>query len=615
MTRMKFLIPVGLIIFTVLVCFYLPAAAEDKHDGWAWTRKHLNSSWMEWGEKYWPTKPVRGGDYRTASAYYIGLMNPNHWPVNDWVAIGLFYEGLTGFDGRFDQRMCWLMESFEFTSPTTLIMKVRRGATFHDGAEYDAHSVKAVFDWIGNPKNGCWTRLQQKRVKSLEVLDKWTLKWTTHKPWGSFPQGFFSFIISAKALQGDVYIREAKSAANKAKFAEKKAKKAEKKAKKLADKKDPKAEKQAQKAAKLRKKANKLAGISSKAAEKAKGLKSTDIWPVGTGSYMMEEARPGNYLKLKRNPNWWFGQSIGRSDMPYFDSYTITIIPDPAIVLANLRAGKIDTMGVSKSQYHDVKNDPNLRVHQFPNNGVSMLGLNHTKKHLQDIRVRKAISHAIDRKALIAGVYFGLAREARGFWPDNHWAHNPALKPIKFNPELSKRLLKEAGYASGLKLVTLTYNHPDAMTLGVAIKGMLAKVGIEMKLESLEPAAISDRMKNLEYDINFTGDGAMQDPDASAKNHYHPDSSFNRGRSANPKVIELLMQGRFETDDDKRQQIYRKLEEELYKNYEDIWLTWGIGTIAFRKVVQGWNNQMWIDQRTQYSRAHPLWFENGDPKR
>jgi peptide/nickel transport system substrate-binding protein len=166
-----------------------------------------------------------------------------------------------------------------------------------------------------------------------------------------------------------------------------------------------------------------------------------------------------------------------------------------------------------------------------------------------------------------------------------------------------------------LSLVTLTYNLPDAITLAEAIKGMLAQVGINMRVDSLEPVAIIDRMKNLEYDMNFTGDGAMQDPDASAKNHYDPKSSFNMGRSANPKVLELLMAGRFEVDQEKRQKIYRQLEEELYHNYEDVWLTWGIGTIAFRKVVQGWNNDMWIAERTQYSRSHPLWFENGDPKR
>ena len=601
----------GVFFFCLILYPSMIVQAQEKHDGWDWTRKHLTTTWMEWGEKYWPGKPVRGGTFRTASPFYIGLMNPNHWPVNDWVAIGLFYEGLTGFDGKYDQRMCWLQESFEFIDPTTLIMKVRRGVTFHDGSEYDAHAVKAVFDWIGDPKNGCWTRFQQDRIKSLEVLDKWTLKWTTHKPWGSFPQGFFSFMISPRALQGDIYLRQAEAAARKARTAEKKATKAERKAQKLAQKNDPKATKAEKKAAKYRKKAEKLARVAAKAAKKTEGLRSTDQWPVGTASYMMVDTSPGNYLKLKRNPNWWFGRSIGNPDMPYFDYQKITVIPDESIVLANLRAGKLDAMRPSPSQFRIVKNDPNLVVHTYPANTISMLALNHSKKILQDIRVRKAISHAIDRKALIAGIYLGLGREATGFWPDDHWAHNPELQPIVYDVELSKRLLREAGYPDGLELITLNYNTPFANNLGVAIKGMLSKVGINVVLHSLDPSAISDRMKNLEYDMNFTGDPAMQDPDASAKNHYHPLSAFNRGRSRNPKVLELLEIGRHVIDDKERRRVYQQLEEVLYNNYEDVWLTWGIGTQALRKSVQGWNNDMWIDQRTQYSRSHPLWFEKG----
>ncbi|MBW1711233.1 MAG: hypothetical protein JRJ73_15385, partial [Deltaproteobacteria bacterium] len=76
-----------------------------------------------------------------------------------------------------------------------------------------------------------------------------------------------------------------------------------------------------------------------------------DNQAVGTGRFMVEEGRPGNYLKLKRNPNWWFGKSIGLPDMPYFDGWLINVIPDPSVQLANLRAGKIDAMNVDPSQY------------------------------------------------------------------------------------------------------------------------------------------------------------------------------------------------------------------------------------------------------------------------
>ena len=81
---------------------------------------------------------------------------------------------------------------------------------------------------------------------------------------------------------------------------------------------------------------------------------------------MFEEGSPGNYLKLKRNPNWWFGKFIGNPDMPYFDGLHVSIIPDPSVRLANLRAGKLDNMAIDPSQYPMIKNDKSLNVYVYP---------------------------------------------------------------------------------------------------------------------------------------------------------------------------------------------------------------------------------------------------------
>jgi ABC-type transport system substrate-binding protein len=134
---------IGFIVFLIALTagISLPVQAQagtGTHDGWEWTRKNLNPTWMEWGEKYWPTKPVRGGVYKIASSVYIGMMNPNHWPVNDWDSMYLFYESITAYDGQYNQQVTWLMESFEFTSPTTLIMKLQQGVKFHDGTDRNA---------------------------------------------------------------------------------------------------------------------------------------------------------------------------------------------------------------------------------------------------------------------------------------------------------------------------------------------------------------------------------------------------------------------------------------------------------------------------------------------
>jgi peptide/nickel transport system substrate-binding protein len=328
---------------------------------------------------------------------------------------------------------------------------------------------------------------------------------------------------------------------------------------------------------------------------------------------MLEEARPGNFLQVKGNPNWWFGRSIGRPEMPYFDGIKVVVIPDKSIQLANLRAGRIDTMNLSKSQYHMVRNDPNLKIYTSPNNTTTLLGFNQNSGPAKDLRVRQAVSHAIDRRALVAGVQFGLARPASCLYPDDHWAHNSELKPVKYDPELSKRLLAEAGYENGLTMRGVNYNYTEAVTLGEAVKQMLANVGIRWEVEVLDSVAVTDRMRNLEYDLAVTASPYIQDPDASITRTYHPDGGFYFNRNHDPELIALIESGRYEIDHEKRKKIYHRIEDLLYQKYMDVWLFYDVAAIAYRKKVEGWNNKMYIENRTLYTYSHPLWFTDGKP--
>ena len=601
------------LVLILVVGINLPslAAQGDKKQKWVWSKQVPKPDWWKWGREYYPEKPVRGGTLQIAGRRYVGLMNPNHWPVNDWQVINLFYEGRFRFDGEYKQTNPWLAESWEFVSPKVVLVKFKEGIKFHDGTELNAKSIKYQFDWMNDPKNGCWTKGLLKKFKSLEVHDKYTVKWTTHKPWAAFPTGFFGFMISSEALKTDVMLRQAEKLKRQADRAKIKVKKAEKKAERAAREGQKKAKKALFKAKKAREKAEKLESEAALLAEKTKGKKNTDVHPVGTGAYMFDEALAGNYVKAKRNPNWWFGQSIGRPDMPYFDGIKVTVIPDPAIQLANLRAGKIDTMQIDKSQYAMMKRDPSVNIYSFPENSTAGLAFNHVKGPCQDIRVRKAVAHAIDRKALIYGTQFGLGRIASCVYPDDHWAHNPELKPMAYDPELSKRLLVEAGYAEGLTLKGHMGSDTGSQTLAVAVKQMLTKVGINWIYQSLEPAAINDKLRNLEYDLAGLYIPYIQDPHPSMERIYHPDGAFNYGRTNNEKSRRLIEAGEIEVDQQKRQQIYFQFEEVLFANYEDVWLFWQTVTIANRKVLQGFNRDMYVKGRSWYSASHPMWFKNG----
>ena len=539
-------------------------------------------------------------------------MNPNHWPVTDWVAMTHFYGRIVYADGTFKPNFPWVAKSWKYIDPVTAVMAFRKGIQFHDGSTFNADSFKYQLEWIKDKKNGCWSRSYLEPIKSMEVVDEYTLKFHFKRPWAGFMgimQNIPGMPISAEALKKEAALMDMGKVAKSMKIAEKKVAKAQKSADKKGTKKAKSKLKKAQKKlAKLEKKHQKLADLT-------KGAVSLDLHPVGTGAYMLEKGSPGNYLRVKRNPNYWFGKSIGKPDMPYFDGIHTTVIPDPTIQLANLRAGKIDGMGIDKSQYMLVKNDRNLHVIVNPHNSMFGSMFNHTSGPMKDIRIRKAISHAIDRKALIAGTQFGMARIASSMYPGDHWGHNPELKPVSYDPELSKKLLAEAGYPDGLTLKGTFGNTPESQTIATAAKDMFSKVGINWEVEFLESAANTDRLKNLDYDVSALFGAWIWDPDLIASAWYHPDGGFNYGRSTNKRAVELVEAGRKEVDMDKRQKIYWELEKVLYDNYEDAWLWWGMSITAYNKNLQGcaMNNEMAVAGREAYWFSHPFWFKDGKP--
>ena len=509
----------------------LPALAQDR-----------KAPWQVWDYK---TPPVRGGYYRGSATLDVGLLNPNHWPVNDWLVINMFYEKLLITDGSF-RPVPWLAESWTFPDPLTCVMKLRRGVQFSDGEPLNAAAVKFQMEWIADPKNGCWSAGWLKPLKAVDAVDELTVRWSFNEPWGGF-LGIMAnvpgYMISPKIL-----------------------------------KEDP---------------------------------KKADTQPVGTGPYLLEDRSAGSWIKVKRNPNWWFGKSIGQPNMPYFDGVLSTVIPDASVQLANLKAGKLDWMTLSKSQFETVKGDPGLAVYVGPVNHVRGYAFNHSKPPFNDLRVRQAVAYAIDRQAIVAGIEFGMGRVASCMYPDDHWAHNPNLKPWPHDPAHAKQLLKEAGHDKGLTISGYVGTDAQSRARAEAVKGMLADVGITWKVDELAPAAASDRLKNLDYQL-AAGDWTwIYDPDLMASGRHHPTGGFHYGRSKNDAAIALIEKGRREVDIEKRRQIYWDLEKVLYDSCEDVWVLWEMWPSAYRKAVQGYDHEMIVKHKEIWSWSHPLWFKDG----
>ena len=606
------LVMIGFLLFTVF--FVQPVKAEDSkgQSAWIWSENNPKPVWWKWD--YGKNKPMRGGYVRLSSSVYIGLMNPNHFPVLDWRSILEMYEHLINIGGDYRPTTGWLAESYQYIDPLTCSMRIRKNVKFHDGTDLNAESVKYTMDWIKDRKNGAWTRPLLMPLKSVEVLDEYTVRFHFDTPWAAF-LGMMSTvpgaIISKKALEEDSALKLAK--------------KLKKRLERMNDQVIKDEEKVSQSKAEGKSGADKLKVAdknlreSLTALEKeyqrvqaiAKNAKKLDTNPVGTGRYMLEEGRPGNYLKLKRNPNWWFGRTIGQPDMPYPDGIIVMVITDPSVRLANLRAGRIHEMGISSAFYNQLKNDPNFTITSINRNRSVALKFNTQSGPCKDIRIRKAISHAIDRQALVAGITFGQARVSNSLFNPEHWCYNPNLKPVTYDPELSKKLLAEAGYPAGLPITGYVDSDPAWGSLSEAIKSMLADVGVEWKVDMLDQAAATDRMRNLEYDLASGGWSYLKDPDLPATGLYHPDGGFNFGRSNNPEIIKLVLAGRVEMDEGKRQKIYQKLQDKLYETYEDAWLFWPNLITARNKNLLGYDLKLHHTGGDAYWCSHPYYLKDG----
>jgi len=181
----------------------------------------------------------------------------------------------------------------------------------------------------------------------------------------------------------------------------------------------------------------------------------------------------------------------------------------------------------------------------------------------------------------------------------------------RYDPELSKKLLAEAGYADGLKLKGFSSNITEAQAVTIAIKAMLEDVGIEWKVASLDIAAMAEPFTKLDYDIALGMWPWVYEPDMICTSLYHPDGMLNFGRNRNEKAIALIEAGRQETAEAERIKIYYQLEKVLMDNYEDIWLWYPLTIHASSMNLRGIDVETLRDEGEGYWFSHPMWFYEG----
>jgi peptide/nickel transport system substrate-binding protein len=202
--------------------------------------------------------------------------------------------------------------------------------------------------------------------------------------------------------------------------------------------------------------------------------------PVGTGPYTLAEWKKGSSITLTARTD-----RIGR---PAIQRVTFRFINDPAAQVAALLAGDIDGMprfGATQA-LKQFQGDKRFTVQIGTTAGKGQLSINNRKKPFDDVRVRRAIAHAIDRKAFIDGVLDGQGVPIGSHFAPNNVGYVDLTGEYPYSPDKARALLKEAGVATPLN-VTLTLPPPPyARKGGEVVAAMLAKVGIVARIENVE---------------------------------------------------------------------------------------------------------------------------------
>ncbi|PLX35920.1 MAG: ABC transporter substrate-binding protein [Hyphomicrobiales bacterium] len=239
--------------------------------------------------------------------------------------------------------------------------------------------------------------------------------------------------------------------------------------------------------------------------------------PVGTGPFVFKRWVKGDRVELARNDAYW-------GDKPALESATFKFISDPSAATAALMAGDVDGFAnfPAPESATVFEADPRFTVKVGTTEGETILAMNNAKASFDDIRVRRAITHALDRDAIIEGAMFG-----QGTRIGSHVApHNPAYVDLSdaypYDVDKAKALLAEAGLADGFTAKLMLPPPSYARRSGEVIAAQLGQVGIKVEIEAIEWAQWLDQVfKRTDFDMTIVSHTEPADIEIYARDKYY----------------------------------------------------------------------------------------------
>ena len=232
--------------------------------------------------------------------------------------------------------------------------------------------------------------------------------------------------------------------------------------------------------------------------------------PLGTGPFYMTSWTPGREIKLVKNPNYW---NVGKV---YLDGVDFVFSITPSTALLKLQRGEVDILGdnVPPADVNRVLNDPQWKPYVFeqPLIATTYLFMNMTKKPFDDLKVRQALSWAIDRDKLVK-LQSGQAVALYQIYPQNLPGSEPGKVYYGYDPAKAKALLAEAGYPDGFKSMIYTSNVDPMPKLVQSIQADLKAVGVDAEIKTMKRATYHNFSSDAARTQMGTSDWFLDFPD------------------------------------------------------------------------------------------------------
>ena len=430
---------------------------------------------------------------------------------------------------------------------TTWEFKLRKGVKFHDGSPFTAHDVVFTFERAPNVEGSPSSFVTYTKGKTLVVIDDHTLHIRTARPYPLMPQDVSTVLI-----------------------------------------------------------------ISRKHGEGAKtGHYNSGKASIGTGRYKYGEYIPGDRIVLDRNESWW-------GNKPEWTKVTFKPIKSGPSRVAALLAGDVDLIDQTPTvDIEHLKQKPGLNLSQGISNRVIYLHLDQFRDDspfvkakngdgldnpLRDARVRKAISKAINRDAIVSRVMEGLAIKAGQLLPEGFFGVSDSLEPEAYDPEGAKKLLAEAGVPDGFRITLHGPNdrYVNDARIAEAVGQMLTRIGIVTEVVTMPRSVYFKRASRggenglPEFSLVLvgwgSGTGEASSPLKSLLATYDKSKgrgASNRGRHSDSEVDDLIDEALATVDDAKRAKLLaRATELAVGRNQGIIPLHYQVNTWASKKGIR-----------------------------